>query len=303
MKENSTTLLLRLFACPYLIINIFLADHVFISKDVVLQVVYLIVFLIRFVYIGNRMNFSVCIDSVFQGMDSVSAMEHVKAAGFGAFEFWMWQNRDIDAMAAKARELGLSCVCLCTRFFDLANPGNRETFLSGIADSIPVAKKMNAPFLITQSGNDTGAVRPFQHRSVVEGLKSAAPMLEKSGVTLLLEPLNGKINHPGIFLESSDEGFEIIREVSSPNVKLLFDIYHQQITEGDVVRRMTSNIDCIGHIHCAGNPGRHELDSGELDYRRILAALERAGYKGWAGIEYFPLQPALEGLKRLKGII
>jgi hydroxypyruvate isomerase len=124
-------------------------------------------------------------------------------------------------------------------------------------------------------------------------------LLEEAGITLLLEPLNGKVNHPGIYLESSDEGFEIIREVGSPNVKILFDIYHQQITEGDIIRRMTSNIDLIGHIHCAGNPGRHELDSGELDYGRIFKALESAAYKGYAGIEYFPAESPTEGLMRL----
>jgi hydroxypyruvate isomerase len=135
---------------------------------------------------------------------------------------------------------------------------------------------------------------------MVAGLKAAAPLLEEAGITLLLEPLNGKINHAGIYLESSDEGFEILREVGSPNVKLLFDIYHQHITEGDIIRRITSNIDLIGHLHCAGNPGRHELDSGELDYIRIFKALDDAGYKGYGGIEYFPLHPAEEGLKQLR---
>ena len=256
------------------------------------------------------MNFSICIDSVFshldktvtleQVKDSRLALEKVKAAGFSAFEFWSWQKRDIDALAAKAKDLGLSCACFCTKFFNLTDPGQRETFILGLKESIVHAKKMGVPCLITQSGNDTGAVRPFQHRSIVEGLKASAPLLEDAGVTLLLEPLNSKINHPGIYLESSDEGFDILREVGSPNVKLLFDIYHQQITEGDIIRRMTSHIDLIAHIHCAGNPGRHELDSGELDYRRIFKALESAGYKGYAGIEYFPAGNVEEGLTRLK---
>jgi hydroxypyruvate isomerase len=255
------------------------------------------------------MNFSICIDSVFsyidktltleQVKDSGAALEAVKAAGFSNFEFWTWKNRNMDALAQKAKDLGLNCVCFCTKFFNLTDPGQRETFLEGLKESLVQAKKANALSLITQSGNDTGAVRPFQHRSMVAGLKAAAPLLEEAGITLLLEPLNGKVNHPGIYLESSDEGFEIIREVGSPNVKILFDIYHQQITEGDIIRRMTSNIDLIGHIHCAGNPGRHELDSGELDYGQIFKALESAAYKGYAGIEYFPAESPTEGLSRL----
>jgi len=249
------------------------------------------------------MNYSICIDSVFRGADSVRALEQVKASGFGAFEFWGWHNRDMDGLAAKAKSLGLACVCCCTSSFNLTDPAQRETFLQGLNVSIVQAKKIGAPFLITQSGSDTGAVRAFQHRSIVSGLAAAAALLEKSGITLLLEPLNGKIDHPGIFLESSDEAFEIIDEVKSPNVKVLFDIYHQQITEGDIIRRITANTAKIGHIHCAGNPGRHELYSGELDYPRIFRAAGSAGYSGYIGLEYFPEEPVMDGLKKLRGML
>ena len=246
------------------------------------------------------MTFSICIDAIFEGVDSFTALEEVKAQGFSVFEFWHWKNRDIDALAKKAAALGLVCAGFCTKSFNLTDKKKREVFLLGLEESIAQAKKMGASFLITQSGNDTGEARHFQERSVIEGLKAAAPMLEASGLTLLLEPLNGKIDHPGIFLESSVEGFEIINCVDSPNVKLLFDIYHQQITEGDVIRQMTSHIGEIGHIHCAANPGRHELDSGELDYTRIFAALDSARYKGYGGIEYFPERRVEEGLKWLR---
>ena len=249
------------------------------------------------------MKASICIDSVFRGMDSVEAISQVKATGFTAYEFWTWKNRDIDALAAKAKELGLACVCLCTSFFNLTEPGQRDSFLQGIKESAVCAKKVNAPFLITQSGSDTGAVRSFQRKSIVAGLKAAVPILEEAGVTILLEPLNGKINHQGIYLESSDEGFDILNEVNSKNVKMLFDTYHQQITEGDILRHMTSNIGQIAHIHCAGNPGRHELESGELDYNWVIKSLESAGYKGYAGIEYFPEKPVAEGLKNIRGFL
>ena len=246
------------------------------------------------------MNFSICIDSIFGGMDSLEALEQVKAAGFNAFEFWHWREKDMDALAKKAAALDLACAGFCTKCFNLTEPGQRNTFLSGLKESIAQAKMMGAAFLITQSGNDTGEERPIQRQSIIDGLKASAPLLEDAGVTLLLEPLNGKIDHKGIYLEFSDEGFEILGHVGSSNVKLLFDTYHQQITEGDIIRRMASHVGEIGHIHCAGNPGRHELDSGELDYGRIFKALEAAGYKGYAGIEYFPAEEAAAGLKRLR---
>ena len=248
------------------------------------------------------MKISVCIESVFQGMDSLAALEQVRAAGFGAFEFWNWQNKDMEKLAQKKAALGLHCVCFCTKSFELTDPDKRDTFLEGLKESVLQAKQLIVPFLITQSGMDTGAERKLQRRNICESLKAAAPLLEASGVTLLLEPLNGKIDHAGIYLESSDEGFEILETVGSPHIKLLFDVYHQQITEGDVIRRMISHIDQIGHVHCAGNPGRHELDSGELNYKGIFRALDKAGYQGYAGIEYFPAFPAAEGLAYIREI-
>jgi hydroxypyruvate isomerase len=246
------------------------------------------------------MNFSVCIDAVFRGADGPDALEQVKDCGFNGFEFWGWWNRDLDALQKKALALGLNCVAFCQRFITLTDPTQRDAYLATLKESIAAAKKMGTRLLISQVGNDTGAVREFQHRSVVAGLRAAAPLLEESGITLLIEPLNGRVNHTGTYLESSDEGFAIIDEVGSSNVKLLFDIYHQQVTEGDVIRRLTANIDRIGHFHCAGNPGRNELDQGELHYPAIFEAIAATGYTGYVGLEYFPLGDAAASLKRLQ---
>ena len=248
------------------------------------------------------MAFSICIDAIFQNMDSIEALDQVKAAGFDVFEFWHWHKKNLDALAKKAADLSLKCSGFCTTFFNLTNPAQRDAFLSGIKESIVAAKKMGAQFLITQSGPDTGEATLFQEKSIIVGLKAAAPLLEEAGIDLLIEPLNARVDHPGIFLQSSDEGFEILSCVGSPNIKMLFDIYHQQITEGDIIHRVTSNIDKIGHFHCADNPGRHELDSGELNYKRIFNAINSLGYKGHLGIEYFPAKPAVEGLKWLHGL-
>ncbi|GHV87477.1 hydroxypyruvate isomerase [Spirochaetia bacterium] len=245
------------------------------------------------------MRFSVCIDAVFKGRDQDAALEGVKAAGFRAYEFWGWWNRDIDAFAKKADALGLSCIGFCTRFIPLTDPGQRPAYLEGLRESIAVAKKLGSRLLISQVGSDTGAVRAFQHKSVAAGLRAAAPLLEENNITLVIEPLNCRINHPGTFLESSDEGFELVEEAGSKNIKLLFDIYHQQITEGDIIRRITANVSRIGHLHAAGCPGRHELFTGELDYRNIFRAADEAGYSGLTGLEYFPEGDASAGLKQI----
>jgi len=246
------------------------------------------------------MEFSICIESVFRGMNPLDALEKVKECGFRAFEFWGWKNKDMEALFKKAASLSLTCTAFCTSAFILNDPAKRNDYLEGLKESVAAARKAGCGFLISQAGLDTGAVRSFQHKSVVAGLKAAASILEGSGVTLLLEPLNGRVDHVGTYLESSDEGFQILNEVGCENIKLLFDIYHQQITEGDIIRRIQANLKNIAHFHSAGSPGRNELYSGELNYRKVFETIKSLGYKGFFGLEYFPKDDPVEGLKRIR---
>jgi len=111
---------------------------------------------------------------------------------------------------------------------------------------------------------------------------------EGAGVTLGVEPLNTIVDHPGYYLTSSAEGYEIVETVDSPAVKLLFDIYHQQVSEGNVTRNLTSDIGQVGYVHIADVPGRHEPTTGELNYANVLTALDDAGYDGYVGCEFTP---------------
>ena len=113
----------------------------------------------------------------------------------------------------------------------------------------------------------------------------------------VVEPLNTKLNHPGYFLSASKEAFDLIDEVGAQSVRVLYDIYHQQITEGDILRSLLPNLDKAGHIHAAGAPGRHELTQGELNYPNIFKQLRAAGYEGYVGLEYSPQQAPEEGLR------
>ena len=234
-------------------------------------------------------NFSVCIDAVFNGMPVDQALKEVSAAGFDAFEFWSWWDKDLDQIASLADELSLTPTICCTHFISLVDPFLREKYIEGLEASIAAAKKLGVHKLISQTGNDLGTTKYSQMESIIEGLIACLPYLEAAGIELLLEPLNTKVDHPGYFLTSSSDAFEIIKAVNSPHVKVLFDIYHQQITEGDVTRSITENIDLIGHFHAAGNPGRHELYIGELNYSEIFKAIDRANYSGYVGLEYFTL--------------
>lgn len=245
------------------------------------------------------MKLSVCIDAVFAGKNRAESLRALNAAGIGAFEFWSWWDKDTAELKRTAQELGLTVAAFCTKMVSLADPARREEYLRGLEESVGVAQYLGCRSLITQVGGDTGCSRESQHRSIVEGLRASAGLLEPAGVTLLVEPLNTKVDHPGYYLSSSLEGFDIIGEVGSPNVKLLFDLYHQQITEGNLTSNIVRNIGKIGHFHAAGVPGRHEPGSGELNYRYLFERIDRAGFQGFMGLEYFPAGDPAEGLRAL----
>ncbi|MCL1888711.1 MAG: TIM barrel protein [Kiritimatiellaeota bacterium] len=195
----------------------------------------------------------------------------------------------------------IAIAAFCTHFFSLTDPAQRGAYLDGLRESAAAAKKYGVPVIISQVGADTGAPREAQRASLVDGLRAAAPMLEDAGVTLAIEPLNTRYNHPGYYLTHSAEAFAITREVASPRVKVLYDIYHQQITEGDIINTLSANIAEVAHLHVAGHPGRHELDNGEINCPGIFRALDRMGYAGFIGLEYFPLRDPAAGLREISG--
>ena len=118
----------------------------------------------------------------------------------------------------------------------------------------------------------------------------------------MVEPLNSAVDHPGYFLTSSYEGYDILEAVDSPNVKLLYDVYHQQITEGNVIQNVTDHIDLIGHVSVADVPGRHEPGTGELNYENVFSALDDAGYEGYVGLEFSPTGDSAEAIKDVRSL-
>jgi hydroxypyruvate isomerase len=248
------------------------------------------------------MNISVCVGAVYNGRNFIESMREINSIGIKAIEFWSWWDQDLKAIKAAKEELGLEVSAFCTKFVSLVDPEKREEYINGLKESIEAAKFMGCKILISQTGNDTGEPREVQRQSMIDGLKACAPLLEEAGITLAIEPLNTYVDHKGYYLYSSLEGFDIVKAVGSKNVKILFDIYHQQIMEGNLMRNITANIDNIAHFHAAGNPGRHELYNGEINYPEIFKAIEASGYEGYVGLEYFPLDEPCRGLKYLKSM-
>ena len=252
------------------------------------------------------MKLCVAIPCFFGDLPFEAAVERVAALGYGYAEIYDWRRLSLPSATRALEKSGVTLLSMCTTEFRLTDPACRGLWVGGIRESCEAAAALGVKKLITQVGPDTGASRGEQRRSVVAGLKAGAEILEQAGVTVMIEPLNTKVDHPGYFLTSSAEAFDIVREVNSPNVKAVFDIYHQQISEGNVIPNVTQNLDCIAHLHAAGHPGRHELQFGENDYRNIFAAVDRAGYAGACGLEYNPLlapEESLAAAKRLYGCV
>ncbi len=239
---------------------------------------------------GSRPRLSACIEAVFTNGAFEQRLEAVKAAGLTVFEFWGWRNHDLDALARKKEETGLELAAFsCDTGGSLVAAGSAQKFLPALKDSIAAAKKLDCHRLIVTVGNELANVsRADQHSNIVAALKAGAPLCEEAGITLVLEPLNILVNHKGYYLATSAEGFQILDEVGSPNVQLLFDIYHQQITEGNLIQNITRNIRKIGHFHVADVPGRHEPGTGEINYGNVFRAIVKAGYTGFIGLEMWP---------------
>ena len=248
------------------------------------------------------MKLCVPIPCFFGGLPFETAVCRVAALGYRYVEIYDWKQLDLTAAKNALIQNGVELLSMCTAEFRLTDPACRGLWVNGIKESCAAAAVLGVQKLITQVGPDTGARRAEQRRSIVDGLKAGADILERAGVTVMIEPLNTKVDHPGYYLTASAEAFDIVREVGSPNVKVVFDIYHQQISEGNIIPNITANLDCIAHLHAAGHPGRHELQYGENDYRNIFAAVDRAGYDGACGLEYGPLLGPEESLAAARAL-
>lgn len=247
------------------------------------------------------MRMCVPIPLFFKG-DFTEAIRKVRALGFDAAETYHWKGLNFDEVKAACEETGVELISMCTTEFRMTDAQYREAWLEGLKESCEAAGQLKVKHLITQVGQDTGAERAIQHANIVENLKAAVPILEASGVTVMIEPLNTYVDHKGYYLWSSAEAFEIIREVDHPLVKVVYDIYHQQVMEGNIIPNVTNHLDCIAHLHSAGHPGRHELQYGENDYHVIFREIDKAGYNGCCGLEYNPLLEPEESLKEFRRI-
>lgn len=252
---------------------------------------------------------SVRVEPLFPDMRLSGQMEKVAEAGYEGFEFGNWRAQDAAAVTQLKNKLRLECACIVgNRAVDpkgmgLVNPADRDGFLAEIRASAEAAKRFETARMVTLTGNAVpGIPRERQHASIVEGLKRAHDIVAPAGITLIVEPLNTLVDHAGYYLNHAPEAFEIVREVGSPNVKILFDIYHAQIMDGNLIETVRGNIGAIGHFHVGDVPGRHEPGTGEIHYGNVFKAIRDTGFRGFAAMEYRPSKDPMQTLAEVRRI-
>jgi len=259
------------------------------------------------------MKYSICIDTLFTELPFLDRIDKVKEVGFSAFEFWEWKKRNVKEIEQRSKKNNLEVVTFNGNVENsLVNPAQREKYLEEISNSIKVAILLGCKSLmiLTDKLEENGKVKEThphlkgreKHKSIVKGLRKSAVIAERNNITLLLEPLNTLIDHPGCYLNSSKEGFKIIEEVGSENVKLLYDVYHMQTMEGNLINTFSKNINKVGYIHIADVPGRHEPSTGEINFEKVWDSLNYVEYKGFVGFELFPSKSSYEAIEIIKAI-
>lgn len=262
---------------------------------------------------------SVRVEPLFPKLTLVEQLERVAAAGYQGFEFGDWRAQDPATITRLKNRLGLQCVCLVgnrgvnPKGMGLCDPAEREGFLTEIRASIDAAQRFESDKLVVLSGYTVKHLsRAQQHQSIVEGLKRGAELAAKAKVTLIVEPINtlAKVeplnptgdNHADYFLDTTREALEILRKVDSPSVKILYDLYHAQIMEGNLTETLREHHMQFAHIHVADVPGRNEPGTGEIHYANVFRAIYSSGFDGYVGMEYIPRADAMKTLGVVKAM-
>lgn len=239
---------------------------------------------------------SICLDMMLQNYSYPERFKVAKENGFDAVEFWKWSNKDIPLTVKLLKEYGLKLSifnldCLDEKLsYDLSRgilaKGRKEEFLSAIKESLPVYRELNAEAMIVLFGENAEELTyDEQIENVKTCLKFVKDYLEENDIHLVLEPLNAT-DRKNYFLTSAKDCLNIIKELNSPNVKMLYDVYHQNMTGDYDLDEVVENLPYIGHFHIADCPGRHEVGTGTVDYKTHIKKTLKAGYSRYYGLEY-----------------
>jgi hydroxypyruvate isomerase len=250
-----------------------------------------------------RVKYAVNVEIWWRDLPLLDRIRKTAEAGFPAIEFWPWQDKDLPAIAELTGELGLDVAqCLGWGFKPgLNDPANHDRFVEQIEAGCEAARQLRCPMMTVVAGDDVpGMTQEEMHAHVIAGLKRVAPIVEAADVTLILEPMNIRVDHRGHCLYGSEPTLRICDAVDSTHVKINWDLYHMQITEGDLCRRLREGVRHLGYLQVADNPGRNELGTGEVHWPRVFQEALDLGYDGYVGLECWPKDGVDKAIERVR---
>jgi len=230
-----------------------------------------------------------------------SGVQSVEMVG----EYANWTDADIARIKKLTHSFRLGMDALIAtpdwnkRPVSMVDPTQHDNFLTDVRNAITFAQKLEVPQILLMSGNAIpGRTHDEQYASLLEAAKRAGDLVAAANLTAIVEPLNSLVNHKGFFLTTCVEGAKLIRQVDNPHVRLLFDIYHEQVQDGNVIRTLTEAADIVAVFHVADNPGRNDPGTGEINYRNVYKAIQKTGYSGYVAMEYLPLGEPVQSLTK-----
>jgi hydroxypyruvate isomerase len=252
------------------------------------------------------LNLSVMLWTVFTKLPFEERLEKVAQAGYRNVElvgeYQKWSEAEFVRAIAKQKELGITFDVTAGLRHGVGNPADRDNLVNDVRRELPIMERLQIPAVIIMSGNVVpGTPRAVQHQSCIDGLKAAAKLIDGKQINgqpvrLLLENIDPEENSK-YYLTSVAEGFEIIRAVDHPQVQFLYDFYHEQIAEGNLIEKLEKNIEYTGLVHIADVPGRHAPGTGEIDYDNIYRKLVQLKYKRMVAMEFIPLGDGVTELR------
>jgi hydroxypyruvate isomerase len=221
---------------------------------------------------------------------------HVELVG----EFKKWSEEDYRRILGRMQALKITVDATSGVGPGFADPSGGDAFLTALKGLIPAAQRLQCKQIILLSGKRIeGAPPQSQHMASIEALKRAADVLSSAGLVAVIEPID-RLENPTIYLDGVTEAFEIAHAVGSPNIRVLYDVYHEQREFGNLIAKFETNIDQVGLIHIADVPGRHEPGTGEINYLNIYRKLAQLNYKGKIAMEFYPTGDIVETLRRAR---
>jgi hydroxypyruvate isomerase len=251
--------------------------------------------------------FSANLTMLFSDVDFLDRFERAAKAGFKAVEYMFPYSYRKDDLSERLQKYGLQQVLFNLPAGDWVAgdrglaclPGREGEFRNGVGLAIEYATALGCPLVNCLVGKAPAGAPEKARRTLIDNLRFAATALEKEKIRLLVEPLNIR-DMPGFYLCGTANALKLIEEVNHPNLWLQYDIYHMQVTEGNLMATIQAHFNRIAHIQIADNPGRNEPGTGEINFPNIFRFLDKMGYAGWIGCEYKPLGKTEDGLGWLK---